>query len=309
MPSNKTHSIAHSIANSMAPMAANPTATTPLSRRSLLGLAGTAALGMAGGSALLMPGLAHAEGRLMDVQVLDRDSGRILPVYEHRGDLWVAGHPGANYAVMLRNQVGERLMAVVSVDGVNVVSGETASFDQTGYVISPYQRYDVNGWRKSDREVAAFNFTKLRDSYAARTGRPFDVGVIGVAIFRERPYIRRHEEEPRGRDYSSRDRRVSPQEADRNTAEGRAYGKMAPEMQAAPAPRLGTGHGEREDSWVGHTNFERRSSSPDEIISIRYDSRANLVARGIIPRHRHPYNRRPDAFPGETQPGYVPDPR
>ena len=34
-------------------------------------------------------------------------------------------------------------------------------------------------------EVAAFYFTQLPDSYAARTDRPDNVGVIGVAVFRE----------------------------------------------------------------------------------------------------------------------------
>ena len=74
----------------------------------------------------------------------------------------------------------------MSVDGVNVLTGETAAYGQRGYVLDPYETYDVTGWRKSNAEVAAFNFASLSASYAARTGRPGDVGVIGVAVFKEK---------------------------------------------------------------------------------------------------------------------------
>ena len=75
----------------------------------------------------------------------------------------------------------------------------------------------------------------------------------------------------------------------------------------APAPSLGTGHGARESSWVTHTAFERRSSRPDELIVLRYDSRENLVARGVLPAWE-PQPRRPLPFPDAPATGYVPDP-
>jgi len=136
--------------------------------------------------ALLSALPAQAIGRLADVHVIDRDSGETLPIYRHRGEHWVAGRPGARYAISVRNAQPNRLMGVVSVDSVNVVSGETAAWHQTGYVLGPWQQYDITGWRKSDHEVAAFHFTALPASYAARTGRPAHVGVIGVALFREK---------------------------------------------------------------------------------------------------------------------------
>ena len=109
---------------------------------------------------------AHAVGRLTDINVIDRDSGATLPVYRHRGDYWVAGRPGGRYAVSVRNASGERVLGVISVDGVNVVSGETASWEQTGYVLSPWQSFDISGWRKSDAEVAAFHFAASQASAA-----------------------------------------------------------------------------------------------------------------------------------------------
>jgi hypothetical protein len=73
-----------------------------------------------------------------------------------------------------------------------------------------------------------------------------------------------------------------------------------------PSPKLGTGHGERENSVVTNTEFERESSSPAEVIRIRYDSYANLLAMGVIPAPR-PVQPRPNPFPDGAV-GYTPDP-
>ena len=53
------------------------------------------------------------------------------------------------------------------------------------YVLSPWSSAEIAGWRKNLNEVAAFYFTNLSDSYAGRTGRPLNVGVIGVAVYEE----------------------------------------------------------------------------------------------------------------------------
>ncbi len=287
-----------------------------LRRLALTSLASTALLGA-------LP--AHALGRLADIQVIDRDSGETLPVYSHRGDHWVAGRPGARYAVSVRNATGGRLMNVVSVDGVNVVSGETASVEQTGYVLGPWQQYSITGWRKSNSEVAAFHFTASPASYAARTGRPEQVGVIGVAVFREKSappppvlvppavpeFQSQHQERSTDAAPTARSRAEASSAAPATLganesaapAESMASRRMAP---ASPAPRLGTGHGEREGSWVGQTTFERRSHRPDDLIRIRYDSLDNLIAMGIVPATAVPP--RPNPFPVPTQPRYVPDP-
>lgn len=281
--------------------------------------------------ALLSALPAHAVGRLADINVQDRDTGETLQLIRHGGDYWVAGRPGARYAVTLRNRTRGRVLGVVSVDGVNVISGETASFEQSGYVLSAWQRYAITGWRKSDSEVAAFHFTASPASYAERTGRPDHVGVIGLAVFQERvqppappmPYIHKPRRMPESGDAPTQDRlgesraRPSAQEAPADFAKSRnesASGAMEMESASAarrmapatPAPKLGTGHGEREGSWVGHTEFERRSSQPDELIRIRYDSLANLVAMGIVPAPITPPRVNP--FPGVPQPGYAPDP-
>ncbi len=129
---------------------------------------------------------AAAIGSMVDINVIDRVTGETLPMYWHDGRWWVPGKPGNRYAVSLTNRSGGRTLNVISVDGVNVVSGETAAHDQTGYVLNSGQFAQITGWRKNLARVAAFEFTALPNSYAARTGRPDNVGVIGVAVFREK---------------------------------------------------------------------------------------------------------------------------
>jgi hypothetical protein len=255
---------------------------------------------------------ARAIGSLAEVAIVDRDSGTTLPAHYYRGEYWVAGKPGARYAIEVCNRLGERLLAVTSVDGVNVLSGDSAGWNQTGYVFSPGERYQITGWRKSDAEVAAFTFTDSPNSYASRTGRPENVGVIGVALFRERKlpvnYVPPEYSAPMAG--ASGGKPVARSEVENSlsaSAPGAAPMLRAPE----PAAKLGTGHGEREASYVSRTDFERMQVQPNEVIRIRYDSVDNLVAMGIIARPR-PRPRQPspgvDPFPASPNRGYVPDP-
>ncbi len=122
----------------------------------------------------------------VDLQVVDRETGQVLPTWRHHGRLFIAGQPGDRYGLRVTNHSESRVLVVMSVDGVNILSGETAGWGQRGYVFDPGESYDLTGWRKSDSEVAAFTFAALPQSYAARTGRSADVGVIGIAVFKEK---------------------------------------------------------------------------------------------------------------------------
>ena len=247
----------------------------------------------------------HA-GSLLDLAVVDRDTGETLTTYQGHGKTWVAGTPGHRYSVRLSNRTGGRVMAVLSVDGVNAVSGETAGSDQNGYVLDAWQSTEILGWRKSLEEIAQFNFTSLPNSYAARTGRPANVGVIGVAVFIERTPVvtyrdqRRRYGAPASAPYEQEGKQsaepmastadaAAPSPMRRNSddlakAEGATSSgsRQVPAQRKARAERLGTGHGAREDSRVVYTQFTRSSSRPAEQRGIWYDSYRNLVAQGVI---------------------------
>lgn len=266
--------------------------------------------GCAGGSA----SFPAAAGSLVDVQVVDRSSGQVLETWRHRGRLYVAGTPGKRYAVLLDNRSGGRLLSVLAVDGVNAVSGETAAVSQSGYVLSPGQSAEIAGWRKSMQEVAAFYFTSVADSYAGRSGRPENTGVIGVAVYREEVPPPAIAPLPLAERYASGDAEERADAAAPAAASGEASAAKATKNEAdrrgrqaaAMEKKLATGHGERVAAPTEYTSFRRASATPAEVITIYYDSRANLIARGIIPDPR-PSVRPPlpNPFPG----GFVPDPR
>jgi hypothetical protein len=239
-------------------------------------------------------------GGMAGVAIIDRDTGSTLTPHYYHGSYWVAGRPGARYAIEIRNRLGERLLAVTSVDGVNVVSGATAKWDQAGYVFGAGESYQITGWRKSDAQVAAFTFTESPKSYAELTGRPANVGVIGVAVFRERQPLP---------DYAPPVIGQSPNQpaAPRADASAGSAARESVGTAAQDALKLGTGHGEREASYVSRTDFQRMQAQPNEIIRIRYDSLDNLIAMGVIKRSR-PLPPTADPFPGSSDRGYVPDP-
>jgi len=249
-----------------------------------------------------LPGTARAQS-LVDMQVLDLDRHETLPRHAHRGRHYIEGRPGHRYAVVLQNLTGERVLAVVSVDGVNAISGETAGSGQSGYVLGPWQRLEVRGWRKNLSEVAEFQFTSLGDSYAARTGRPTNVGVIGVAAFREQrvayapPPHPMYEPAPIAKGSS----RAQDAEAMASAAEsGRRSAPASVQRQ-----ELGTAHGQRRWDSATTTRFQRESSRPNQVLSLWYDSTSALVARGVLPRRWNPpVPRQPQAFPI----GFAPDP-
>jgi len=247
----------------------------------------------------------HAQSTVLppqtSVEIVDRTEGRVLPIYWHEGRRYVIGKPGNEYAIRVRNAGGGRMLAVMSVDGVNVISGATASPEQSGYVLAPYESTDISGWRKSMSRTAAFYFTALPDSYAARTGRPDNVGVIGVAVYRERVVpIAREETRPQG---VARAENAAAPAAAQPAAAGAAKDAVA----QAPAERLGTGHGRNESSYATYSRFERASNTPSETIAIYYDSYENLLAQGV-PVATPPLARmRPDPFPDAGR--FVPDPR
>ena len=224
---------------------------------------------------LIAAGGAAAHGSLAEISVYDRTEGRWLQTYRHQGRIYIAGKPGHEYQIRVQSRLRDDLLAVVSVDGVNVITGQSAHPSQSGYVIAPHGSLEMNGWRRSLSQTAAFYFTSLPDSYAGRTGRPDDVGVIGVALFRRK----------------------------------QAAQPIAPAEPAASAraerddSRMGSGHGRHETSPARHVAFERATSSPAEVITLYYDSHVNLAARGVIrdPVHVAP---RPRPFPG-----FVPDPQ
>jgi len=145
---------------------------------------------------------AHA-GSLVDVAV--DVGGRTAPLYgatDGSGRLYFEAREGCAYTLRLANRTGERLGAVVIVDGLNVISGEREEIGGPPgrmYVLGPWDGVDINGWRTSLSAIRQFTFVDERASYASRVGKANrHMGWVEIAVYREmRPYAGWRRERPR----------------------------------------------------------------------------------------------------------------
>jgi hypothetical protein len=137
---------------------------------------------------------------MITVQLTDGE-GTPLPGLTQGSRAFVVGSHGDRYGIRITNHASERFEVVATVDGLDVLDGKPGSFTKRGYLLDAFSSVDIDGFRRSTTEVAAFRFGSVKDSYAARTSGDRNVGVIGVAVFQEyHPIDRERIEENRRRD-------------------------------------------------------------------------------------------------------------
>lgn len=243
-----------------------------------------------------------------EVQVLV--GGSPVQTYHHGGESYVLGYNGSRYTLRVYNHSSQRIEAVVSVDGRDVVDGRAADYrSKRGYLVPAYGSVDIDGWRISRGEAAAFRFSSVASSYAARTGTAREVGVIGVAVFPERyvppprpvyiprPYARDDDYRAYPTDKAARGEEAAPappppvaaqKSAPSSTpahpggGDGALADRRESETRSKSRPGLGTEFGERVDSAVQEVPFLRNSPSyPAAVLGVRYNDRQGLYALGI----------------------------
>lgn len=116
-----------------------------------------------------------------------RVNGRPIKTYFHEGKTYVEGRKGSEYTLHVNNNSYSRKKFVVSVDGLNVISGDTNW--ERGYVLDPWQSVDIPGWRKDSDTVNPFFFSGIKGSYNQQndSGEKKNIGVIGCMVFSEKP--------------------------------------------------------------------------------------------------------------------------
>lgn len=240
---------------------------------------------------------------------LQSAQGRSLTSVRHRGQTFVAGERGERYEIVVTNNTSTRIEVVVSVDGRDTVSGKPGDFtSQRGYVLEPFGAVTIDGFRTSLEQVAAFRFSGVEDSFTARLGTPQNAGVIGVAVFKERPHphmahgrVAAPEASAPTGGTRSGDRSSRPSKKD-SKAPSSASRSHAP-SEHEQRNELGTEFGEQRFSAVREVSFVRASSRrPDFSTQIRYDSARGLAARGV-PIEVEPvivHHGGPDAWPGAS---------
>lgn len=289
-----------------------PVRVTPLARK--VALVATFALSL---SAIGQPASASAarpwvnedlwmDGRLVDVQV--QVEGQAAPLFLAPGRYdrrYVQAREGQRYSLVLRNNTSRRIGVLIAVDGLNVVSGERSRLaaGEAMYVLDPYERSVIQGWRSSLDQVRRFVFVDEERSYAERTGQAnSDMGWIRVLAFREKaspsvwrwdsPQINERDRQ-RGLDDSDReyksDELRGEESAPRAQAEPPVAGKSLDRRAAPNAAQEkseggssfpGTGWGERTHDPVNRTHFVAERNATDRIV-LRYEYASALRALGI----------------------------
>jgi hypothetical protein len=265
-------------------------------------------------------------GSLVGVSV--EVEGRMTPLYPAPdGYRWyLEARPERRYAVVLTNRTRERLGVVLTVDGLNAISGQVDAGRGRMYVLGPWEETTVLGWRSSLAEVRQFTFVDERASYAARSGKANGrMGWIEVTAFREQralagppcrgwpprcgegPIDRRMRPEARGSE-PDEERAEAAREEERRTADAPAASSPSAEGAAkarddkgesrsadlyrpAPTPAPGTGSfpgtGWGERAYDPVTIVDfRPEASPAERVTLRYEYASALRALGILPRPR-----------------------
>ncbi len=149
--------------------------------------AGVAAmLDFLGGEPRPASGLQKCAGGLVCLGLRDV-AGHWLDTKELRGHRIATGETGARYEIVVANESRRRIEVVLSVDGLDVMDGQPASFAKRGYVLAPRETVAIGGFRAGRDGVAAFRFVSVGDTYAQRRHRDTrNVGVLGLAVFGER---------------------------------------------------------------------------------------------------------------------------
>lgn len=116
-------------------------------------------------------------------------NGNRCKQYQFQGKTFVEAKDGSEYVVELKNNYYKRVLAVSSVDGLNVLTGKSASDTDTGYIVGSHAAEKIKGFRFSDDEWAMFKFGYKYDgkTYAQSKGDGSErnCGVIGVKFFYE----------------------------------------------------------------------------------------------------------------------------
>jgi len=238
-------------------------------------------------------------GRLVDVQI--EVEGERLPLYP--SPRWDARHyfeasRGREYAVTLRNTTPERIGVLVSVDGLNVITGQRSALagGESMYVLDPYGSATIRGWRTSLSDIRRFVFVDEQHSYATRSGQANgDLGWVRVLAFREQRPIAWRERRVRldgGPTDRAEPAAPAPETGSLDGAGPRAQDAPGAARKDAPGEAAGlaksecsnpgTGWGRAGYDPVQRVEFTAQSDALDRIV-LRYEYPDGLRALGIVP--------------------------
>ncbi|MBP7053444.1 MAG: hypothetical protein KBE65_20740 [Phycisphaerae bacterium] len=216
------------------------------------------------------------------------------PVPEHLdgvgGITWIQGVREQEFALHVQNATNNRVLAVVSVDGLSVMDGKPANYSSGGYILSGGSHILIPGWRLDNNSVARFEFGVSAEGYATLMNQsPRNIGVIACAFFAEAPTVTdidsgdmlasRRIDSPASREMGSLASRVTDLLASHDSS-GTSKSSTRPGVETT-TDNIAVKFGEKATHKVVVGSFERASDKPEALLSVRYDTVDGLRARGI----------------------------
>lgn len=208
-------------------------------------------------------------------------NNKVVDVYEHDFDKYIWAKKGNEYGIMIWNKTNRRVEVVISVDGINIITGETANYSQRGYVINsntyPNLKNVIPGFRIDEKYAGNFTFGGLKNTYANILNKPDNIGVIGAAFFHEKEKF-------------IAIKPIRPVE----------YYNGNPVIYRSLScdDKIGTEFGRQSRFETKSVEFERGSDIPFKMLNIFYKSKNELKKMGIDVDKKRNMNKKPIPFPG-----------
>jgi hypothetical protein len=125
----------------------------------------------------------------MEIQILV--NGNRCKQYNHQGKTYIEAKNGSEYVIEVKNNAYQRILSVGAVDGLNVLTGKTASETDTGYIVDAYSSMKIKGFRYSNDEWAMFKFGYKFNGKTYAQSKEDDseknCGIISLRMFYEKP--------------------------------------------------------------------------------------------------------------------------
>lgn len=224
-------------------------------------------------------------------------NGRPVTEVQFSGHTYIEGRKNSIYELQIRNKTNNRILAIPSVDGLNVLDGNSCGMDSPGYVIDPLAVVTIPGWKVDNEQAAKFTFKPQKASapgdktYVEQMGGDaINQGMIGVMVFKQKiqpTFYTLKDYEP----WNVRDNSGNPPPFGPVTySTSNCCGSMEPILSSAPfigyadadvGKSLGTGFGEATEFKTQDAEFERATESPDSVFVMYYDTLQGLKKRGV----------------------------
>lgn len=115
------------------------------------------------------------------------ENKKIIPLYRNQDEQYqFYGKENERYIIYLHNTSPRKVYeAIITVDGLDVINGQSGSYQNRGYLLRTGDTLFVEGFRKSDQQVAAFRFSTPDEDYVNHNiqNNKKDLGIISVALF------------------------------------------------------------------------------------------------------------------------------